>query len=785
MATTKDLSALVARYEAKAIAKPSKAALLEAKLDAKIASLIAKGKTVVIDGATVTSYNLDTGSSSGGSSSGGGSTSTTGSTFTLSTGADGPTPTSGNDTFNGAVSYTDGGATSSIDTTSTFTVADALSGGAGTDRLNVTISGVLDGGTLTLAAADLSSIEEIYVRNVATPDAAGTDLIGVNAGLYTGVTNVGADRSTNSVIVTNLASGAAATINGNEAIANAALTFGYATATSAATLNVTGGTRDDDDSTVVNDNDLDAIVNLTGSATSITINSSGAANTLDSIDLDSDAGGATVTSVTISATTGLTVTNGISNIAAATAATITISGAGAVSLGTIDSDVDTITAGSGGLTATVGSNNTAVVGGAGNDVITVAEGVVYSSKTIAAGDGSGDVIGVTDDTAWTSSTVAKYTGFEIVRILDDADTDVDTFDLSLLSGIGAIQIRSHAAGTDDLTLTKVSATQAAAITVQGDLAGDLTIGVDNATNPGTTDAVILTLDNSTASADVDIAGALGVAGVETLTIVSTDAGSNVNSIASISTGSTALRTITITGAEDISLTVANDLNIETINASAATGIVTIDASAETASGVAITGGSGNDVLTGGAGTDVLTLGAGDDSVVGGAGADTISGGDGNDSISGGDGADSITLGAGTDTYEHDAADDSTTGNVVTGVTNISGSVDVITGAGNGDKFNFALTTALGAAISDETLSSSLITLANGTDSNINIVRGTYNSSTGIFTLGTSSSDDDYMIQVQDAEGGGADTLHSVVLVGISGTVTFDATTAGLVTLQVA
>jgi len=45
MSTSKDLSALVARLEAKAIAKPTKAAIYEAKLDAKIAAIIAKGKT--------------------------------------------------------------------------------------------------------------------------------------------------------------------------------------------------------------------------------------------------------------------------------------------------------------------------------------------------------------------------------------------------------------------------------------------------------------------------------------------------------------------------------------------------------------------------------------------------------------------------------------------------------------------------------------------------------------------------------------------------------------------
>lgn len=78
MATIKDLSALVARYEAKIDAKPEKEAALQAKLNAKIASAIAKGKTVTIDGATVTSYTLGEDNGSGGGGGG-----TTGSSFTL------------------------------------------------------------------------------------------------------------------------------------------------------------------------------------------------------------------------------------------------------------------------------------------------------------------------------------------------------------------------------------------------------------------------------------------------------------------------------------------------------------------------------------------------------------------------------------------------------------------------------------------------------------------------------------------------------------------------------
>jgi len=198
----------------------------------------------------------------------------------------------------------------------------------------------------------------------------------------------------------------------------------------------------------------------------------------------------------------------------------------------------------------------------------------------------------------------------------------------------------------------------------------------------------------------------------------------------------------------------------------------------------VDGGGGNDGITGGSGNDTLIGNSGNDTITGGAGADSINGGTGNDSITGGDGADTIDFSTGTDTYVHDAVDDSyATGTVTSGTTVLSGSIDVVTGAGNGDIFSFALTTAFAAAISSQA-PGSLITLADGTASGLAIVRGTYSTSTGKFTVGTAATDDDYLLQVQDAEGDSTDTLHSVVLLDIVGTVSVSATTAGVITLGV-
>ena len=78
---------------------------------------------------------------------------------------------------------------------------------------------------------------------------------------------------------------------------NGIVSFAYATASSAQTINISGGTL------------KTGVANITATAstgvTTATINSTGAANKVDAIKLDS-AGGGTVTSLTINATTGLT-----------------------------------------------------------------------------------------------------------------------------------------------------------------------------------------------------------------------------------------------------------------------------------------------------------------------------------------------------------------------------------------------------------------------------------------------------------------------------------------------
>ena len=474
-----------------------------------------------------------------------------GQSFTLTTGTDisgtllgsaGTTSTAGDNTFNADVG--------------SLNVSDVLNGGAGQDTLNFT-------GTTNVAlpVASITSIETINVRQV-TNALASTDL-----SLVTGVTAVNFDRSNAAGTFTNMAAGGVYGVIGNGAVSNAgALALGYATGSTvtAATINFSGGT-------------LGAqAVTLTGAnLTSTTINSTGAANVTGNF-VNAD----TATSLTINATTGLTigtinpatggsttlktltinatgaVTTGAITAAGATtvaitgtgavttdlnavvAPTMTVSGSGAVSIGTLDAASVTLTSTqtAGSLTATMNATTTTkVTGGAGNDVITT--GAVLGTGFADGGAGTDTlVIGANVAHINTTSLAAKYTNFETLRLNGTLDMAVAP------SSITAIELT---AATN--AITNMTATQAAAVTAYGTTIGATTLTLATAT--GTSDVLNLKLGTGLTTAAAANTGVLTITGFETLNL-STNAGPTATAVAN--------RTSTITGAiVDTSLTNVN------------------------------------------------------------------------------------------------------------------------------------------------------------------------------------------------------------------------------------
>lgn len=527
-----------------------------------------------------------------------------GSTFTLTTGADNVVGTAGNDSIN---AYID-----AASTTDTFTGADVLDGGAGIDTLSVSIDGV---GAGSFPGSTISNIEVFKIREVG--GTAGT----YDFGAFAGETSVVNNKSTDDITVSNLAAGTSLTIQGDATTTNANTTFTMVSATSAVVINIDGGT------TAGN-----ITRNATGAAT-VTVNSTGAANTIGTLDVDT---AALVKDLTINATTNLT-----GSLAAdyAASSTLTVSGAAAavnlsgatLSPNFIKVDASGLTAG--GVSVKVDQTDTTVdtqfVGGAGDDTLDVGK-VVYNSATLTGIGGSGtDTLKMSDAAALTSTTAAKLTGFEVLSLTDDDDAAVDTFDVSLLSGITAVKLAADSAG-DGYIVSNLSSTQAGAITISGTQNVAPTFNVSNASVTGNIDTLGITISDGSTTVNTLTLADMTATGVEKVNITATD-----NLTLSGMTGLAALTNFTSTGAGALNITTgALSINVNTsIDLSASTGTVTFNATAATTNGLSIKGSATKaNTLTGSAQADNLIGGTANDTITGLAGADVMTGNGGADTF---------------------------------------------------------------------------------------------------------------------------------------------------------
>jgi hypothetical protein len=521
-----------------------------------------------------------------------------GQTFNLTTGVDNFVGTGANDTFNAYI-----GAAGS-----TLTGSDIVNGSGGTkDVLSLTT----DGGAPSLTAAAISNIEIFQIRDVG---GGGT----YDFSTVIGETSVVNNRSTSAVTFNNIATGATLTILGDNSVTHGATTFTMAAATNPVVINVDNGVKGGN-----------ITRNTTGEAT-ITVNSTGLANTIGVLDVDT---GTAVKSLTINATTNLTAT-----LAAdyAAGSTLTISGAASsVNLGgaTLSANFASVNASgltAGGATVGLGAATTAFTGGGGNDTVTIGALVFNSTTKVDAGAGSGDILDMSDQAALTAATVPNLLGFEILRLSDDNDGALDTFNVALLSGITGVQLNADSAG-DGYSVQGLTAAQAGAITIRGTQTVAPTFGVTGATTVGQIDTLGITIDdgNPLAVSTITVAD-INAAGVENLNFTAND-----NLTVTALTGATALTNSTITGSGAVNITTgALALNVNTaINASALTGAFTFNAAAGTINGIAITGSSTKaNTLTGTAQADTLTGGAGNDTFTGGNGVDAINLGSGGDDI---------------------------------------------------------------------------------------------------------------------------------------------------------
>lgn len=564
--------------------------------------------------------------------------------------------------------------TTTIETLQSF---DSISGGDGTDTLNVTLFTGAAGGNV---APTISGVENVLFRST------GTDTLDLaNA---SGVTTLSVSGSTT-----------AATVNNVKAVANLAVsnqnqdtTFGGSTA---ATINLRVDTVGSNATGGAVQKNV-TVANTTGTSLNVTANNANV----------QILGATALTTATIAAT-GTARVNLAS--AATTLTSLTTSGTGLVNTSdTSLTALKTLTAGDGGVTftnagstaatftATTGAGKdtltlegnkvTTVSTGAGNDTVTLANTAVTATSTfdLGAGDdtisfvaaptagatangGDGtDTIGFTAAgygtvSAYTTAQLAKLTNFEVLSITDAATTG--TYDVSKIVGATSFTFAGGIAAGNTATVTNLGAN--ATVTI----AGAATTGAAVLTLKSDTAADVLNLvlkqafveNNDATATNNAFAQNVTATGIETLNVNSSGTPStaflgNAGTLADKVTNTltltdTSLKALTITGDQAlVYATGAGPTVLATVDGSANTGGINFDASGLVATGVAM-------AITGSAtAANTLTGAAKADTIVGGAKADTITGGQGGDTLTGG---------AGNDTFVFNAAQESTLANLDT------------------------------------------------------------------------------------------------------------------------
>jgi hypothetical protein len=482
--------------------------------------------------------------------------------------------TTGNDTTTAAGTAGDDSFTASQ---TTFTAADLnLNGNGGTDTLELTLTN-----TLTPGATSNIEIIKINTTTAQTLDASkyagATEFIAYQSS-GAGTVTVGSG-TTNSTFMT---SGQTASVVGlGNGTANASATFKYQSSVSKMALNVSGGTAGATNITV------------TGSGiASGTLTSSGAANTLATITLPG-----TLTALEINATTNLTTTSITGFTSTATALTVKGSAA-AVNLGTITANVLSLdsSAFAGSLTSTLARADIIVNAGAGNDTFTTA--TVLTTGTVNAGAGT-DTLILNATNLLNSTNSSRYSGFEAVQINGGFTADMEN-----MAGVSAVSISGGATGTTGFS--NLSAAQAASVKVMASTGTTLGLGVWKAGDSGQQDTLKLTFDDGSAGTSNMTVANVSTSGVENLEVTAVD---NVT-FSALTGGGAFLNSVTLKGSGDIKITTrAMPAANVVINGATATGKLEIDASAH-ATGIQITGGSGNDILSGSKVGDTLTGGTG-------------------------------------------------------------------------------------------------------------------------------------------------------------------------------
>lgn len=502
------------------------------------------------------------------------------------------------------------------------TISGMVSGNAGEttlsaiDFINAGANGV-NGDTLNIQLNGASYAGGATIQNIENLKLTATNAQSFNANGITSLVKVINNASANTLTVNDLASSVLA-VNVNT-IANGvnAGIYNWAALTGAEKLTVT----------------LDG-VGVTGTNSAITFSSdtNGGATSFGEIDL---VGNGTASFVTLN-TTGVGAQTTIKTIKASGAADLTVALAAdgiATTATTIDASASTgkfILSGLGAATHTV-------TGGSGDDSFNFGANLDVTD-VISGGSAGMDTLGATGAqlAAMTSTAKATVSGIDELFMTDDVAAVGTTVTASLFGGsVTNIRIADQSnAGVAAVTFNAIApAASGSANTFRfdgdfGATGGAYTFSINNATDAGTSNSVVLDMRGVASTAT----SAFTMNGVENLTINTVRAtGTQTFNITDA-----ALQNVTILGGQSVDIDgVALGAGVAKVDASGLTGTAALSlllTAAGATTGCAVTTAGGADTIVGSSLNDTINTGAGADTITGGLGADKINGGIGNDTF---------------------------------------------------------------------------------------------------------------------------------------------------------
>jgi len=522
----------------------------------------------------------------------------------------------------------------------TYTVANIS---AGATTLNVTGNTDNAGAAITVGTA-------ISVTGSTIIGPAGTFTLGLGTGLTTNATNTGGRMSTGgTTTITDTGTGTTDTLNINN---NARVTNGtFIDVFNGQVLNINGY-----ENTTISTGTAAGLINNFGAIT-LTPDQS-ASTTLSFKGVNGVNAGGVITANVIDASAITAVGTGGTNTTAAffmnnapTATSVTGSGGMDVLIGNASTASsinggagnDTITGGSGNDTLIGGEGVDSIVSGAGNDSIDAGAGndTINMAGNLAAGDtidGGAGTDTLLSSVAIAATASGNIKNIEVIGFSGNVSQDMTAFlnagvtTISSTSGAGAITISNAQTDFNTLIIAQTAAQPTLTRLVNG-----------------TNDTLNLLLQDGTADTTLTTPS---LANEENITVG--ENGSDVTAAVTFALGTvtaTQLKVLTITGSNNHTMTLSGNTALATINASAATGTLSITdgnssvnetITGPASTGMTVAGGSGSDSITGGSAADSLTGGAGNDTINGQAGNDVIVNGAGTDVLTGGDGIDTLS-----------------------------------------------------------------------------------------------------------------------------------------------